>query len=665
MASGCIVKLKIELDGSLAMIEEILPENEFGVPVSADDIISALSLEKVTEGVDYQLIKDAVASVLDSGQRAENIRAASVNLKHSFCLAGVAGSATAEQLVEVVENARKCYLYLNQKEFNDHKPTQWVSPNTIIYQIRKADKKDIFGRKNIQPSVPLNLKAGDYIVNDSQVDGFRLISEVDGFMTVDDNDAFQIISPFFVSEDKMEVTVRLLKLANEDQVDQLINHLSSYYSDYVIQECRVLTLPELLEKVRAFYAGDECFTSIVIAAGRPPVEGTPGKVEFQVNLQGRPDIDEDEKVNFADFSSYCMVQKQDLLVKVILPVQGTQGLTVTGDVIECEYIEAPELNVEDQIDIIDHEEERLLTAADNGCLIYCDNKISVSDTIVIDGNVGPESGNIKKGASSVIVKGNVLGGFSVEADDNIIVEGSIENGAFIRCKNLTVYKGVFGLKSDIYVTGSAEIGYIQGASMRILGNLTVLKYIMEAEISCRGQLYVHGHGVSSRDRGALIGGNLSILQSVYLHSIGSVSEPTRLICGLDTHLYNKLILCKNAIAAIQTEITRIQSSIGFDLAGLEAIDRVRSMTPEKRAQVGQKLEVIKGLLAKVDQYQQQCDKVESKAIAKDISALRIKVERHVIPRVSVTIGDAQLDITSKLSGVSLRYYNKEVIVGAI
>ncbi len=659
------INIDIAPDGSSAVIRELPCQLPDGSVLDVESVLELLAAQKVVHGIDRSAIEEAVAKALSSFAPVRDVPAASV-VQHNSIKSFVNNKVIDhKEFAAEVNSFRDTFDLVNADEFAPGNSACWIVPNTLIFEIRFADEVDVLGQKKSIPPLPFELQPSRGVVCDKQVKTIRYISDDSGFLAVDAKNNIQLLSPFVISDDQMSINLKLPQVSDPAMVEQVKQYVSEVFDTVIIAECRVLTLDDVLNKIDQFYAGQEDRLVLEVARGQESTAGIPGYIEFMVNLSGRPEEDEKGNIKFTEFTSYCMVEQGQPLLKIVHPIQGKPGINVVGDLVACEQLEDPIIDISDTVMVVDHETERLFTSLDNGCLIYKNNKIDVTDSIVVSGNVGPESGSIKKGATSVIVKGNVLSGYYIESEGDVIVEGSIENGAKIHCRDLSVYKGVFGSKSDIYITGNAEVGYIHGSKMRVLGNIKVLRYVMESEITCRSNFEVIGQGVSGSERGALIGGNTSVLGSALLHSIGSGAEITRISCGIDTYLYDKLILCRNAVTALNAEVARIQNSVGFTLGGENAVEILKAMPDEQKKAVGKKLEKIKMLLSQVASYEQQCRKVEAVALARDIKQSTIRVDRHVIPLTYFSVGINQLEIRTKLKAISVRLRNNEVVAEAV
>ncbi len=664
MTSLADIKIKCNPDGSEAVIDYFPAFDTYGIELSLDYYLAFLAEHNVVRHVHTDAIATALSQALESGHPVQGVVVASARLSHDIKLS-FNDKPTSQQLVDFINNARNTYWALNDAGAVSVTgiTAAFVTEGSDILSVDLADSNDIYNRKISMKPVPFDLKAGANTKFDKTKDGYKFIAEKTGYVAVCPKDQLHIIPPLKIAEDKMKVVLNLLP-ANEDQdIGTIVDAVTEQFTRETIAEQRCLELTDLKDKVSYFYSvSGRNPVFLTVAKGRPAIEASPCRVNLFVQLDNKPEDDSEDRVNYADFTSYCMVKQDQGIAEVFKASPGVPGKDVTGQVIEPGNSELLHVQVGERIFSQDLGEKQVLIATDNGCLIYGDNKISVSDSIIISGNVGPETGKIEKGPESVIIKGNILSGYSVECEKTLIVEGSIEAGAKVRCRDLIVYKGVFGHKSEILVSGDAEIGYVQAATLRVLGNLSVVRYIMESEITCRGSLYVEGRGVSGKERGAIIGGNLSVLGSIYLHSVGSVSEPTNIMCGVDTQIYEKLKLCKTAISAFNTEAAKIQKTIGLNLADPDIAEKLKAMPEYRKDEISSKLVRVKEILSKAAQYEEQCMIAQQKAFASDMQSVRINIENHIVPMVCFSIGDVKECITDRLSHVSLRISDDQLSV---
>ena len=660
------ITIDCKSDGSKAVIRNFSAFDAHDNELTVEDYLSYLSESNVVAHINSSELENSLQYSRESRSTISEVVAACVRMQHELKLC-ISDNPSSQQIIDFVTNARNVYWQINDRQ-NDsyHIESVFVYKGQEIFSILYADSTDIFNRKIAAKSIPYEFKSGSNVLFEQTKNGCRFIAEKSGYIAICPEDKLHIVPALTASEDKMRMYLNLLPVHADQDVILIVDSAAQQFTNDIIAEQQCLDLQSLKDKINYFYeSASELPVFLTVAEGVKPVDACPCRVNLFVELENKPSDMDSDRVNYADFTSYCMVQQDQKFAEVFKPTPGIPGQDVFGHAIQPSSSDSLHLEIGERIFGQDCGEKTILIATDSGCLIYGDNKISVTDSLIVPGNVGPETGKIAKGPSSVIVQGNIQSGYTVECDDTLIVEGSIEAGARVRCRSLTVYKGIFGHKSDIVVSGDAEIGYIQSASLRVLGNLSVTRYIMESNITCRGNLKIEGCGISGKERGSLIGGQISVLGSASIHSIGSYSEPTSIACGIDSRIHEKLVLCQTAITALNAEAAKIQKTIGFDLSDPEVINTIKEMPESKRNEISEKLIRVRQILGQASEYEQQCDIARQKTFAPDLKAIRINILNHVVPVVRFAIGEVEDTITEKLSQVSVRLTDDELSLSSI
>ena len=77
----------------------------------------------------------------------------------------------------------------------------------------------------------------------------------------------------------------------------------------------------------------------------------------------------------------------------------------------------------------------------SGNVTLVEDRVFVSDTYVIEGDVGPSTGDIDYDGA-VEVKGNVITGYTVKAAGDITVEGAVEGATLISEGKIVLKRGM-------------------------------------------------------------------------------------------------------------------------------------------------------------------------------------------------------------------------------
>ena len=647
---GSEKQILCEPDGSIAIINHLPATTIFGEKLTLDDMMAILTAHEVTNHIDTMALEIAVEKAVSSGEPIENVIAAKARVNTEIIFQDSERLDIPGFLSEI-DSARKAFDFIISGEpYSDAEfAVRYVKEGMVVCQIVEADEEDIYGRKTRKRHIPIDLKRGEGVTEYKALGIKRYTADRSGYVIVDDKMRLNVISPFIISEDNMRLSFVVLPFKKSEDLKVLMKDLTIEYPELVIGNQATMDLYSVIERVQLLSDAGDMAEMMVLANGKHPVDGKEAVVNILVGSERETHDGEAELADHMKMAQYCMVDKDEVLVEVIKEIDGDYGMDVHGNELAPPDLKNRAYDVGQNIRKEESMEKILLIADKAGCFISNNNHFSVTDTLMIDGDVGPRTGNICQG-SSVIISGNVLAGFTVECKDELIVKGSIENGAIIRCGNLIVKKGVFARKGMIHVKGNADIGYIQDAVVRVNGDLTVQKYLHNSNVTVRGNLNVYGRGVKGKDRGAVMGGRVSVLNSAVLHSVGNENEETAVVCGVDQDMYDQIVKGQTVMSSMQTDITMLKNQVGVDLEAPNAIDVLSNLSNANKAMVADKLKQIKALLIDIETYKSKIEQLSEKAFATDINKVSIAISSHLIPKTNLAIGTKVMQVSSKMGG---------------
>ena len=157
---------------------------------------------------------------------------------------------------------------------------------------------------------------------------------------------------------------------------------------------------------------------ILIAEGISQVDGKDGTYEFKFRYKdlGIPKIKEDDTVDYFDLGIVQNVRKGDVLCIITKPDEGSEGQTVTGNIIKQKIGKPVPVLLGKNVEYGDENEEIIVSSID-GRVFLQGGKVNVEDEFYIKGNVDRSTGNIDF-IGSITVGGIVEEGFSVKAGRN-------------------------------------------------------------------------------------------------------------------------------------------------------------------------------------------------------------------------------------------------------
>ncbi len=208
-----------------------------------------------------------------------------------------------------------------------------------------------------------------------------------------------------------------------------------------------------------------------VAKGTPAVDGIDAQIKMYELMEAKPEVGADGKVDFYDMRLINRVKPGDWLGERIEPTDGTPGKTVKGEIIKAVKGKTTPLNYDkNSVKEISSDNKTILYSRLSGAVNYTDGRISVSNHLEIDGNVGIATGNIKFDGY-VTIKGTILDGFSVEATKDIEINGQYGLG---NIKNLVSTNGSIFIRGGISTKEGAEIRAAKSVFIKFADNAQII-----------------------------------------------------------------------------------------------------------------------------------------------------------------------------------------------
>jgi hypothetical protein len=312
-----------------------------------------------------------------------------------------------------------------------------------------------------------------------------------------------------VSEDRMTAEVMVFKASPEPSIFEL----------------RAL----LANKGVLFGLNDDCLkealaapgTWVAIAFGKLPREPVHGHVQYHFRSEKKPHVEiaADGKADLKELGLIENVAAGHILATLVDPVEGEIGRHVTGDPIHVEGARPGALLPGKNVSIAPN--GRDLVAGINGRVILDkDGRVSVDDTYVVMGDVGPATGNIDF-VGTVRVSGNVCADFRVKASERVEIAGHVEAAVIEAGKEITIKGGVSGAGRAILSSpGSITVKHAQDARIFAGGTLVVKESLMRVTAMAGQEIRV--------ETGAIIGG-VATAPVIHAAGLGSNAEARTVI----------------------------------------------------------------------------------------------------------------------------------------
>lgn len=256
---------------------------------------------------------------------------------------------------------------------------------------------------------------------------------------------------------------------------------------------------------------------VAIARGQLPANGRPGKITDRYSRTQDIHLIEDEKgiINYKELNILQAVEAGDIICDLLWPTDSEIGYNVLGRELPAQDGKMPPIPKGKNTEV--NEDQTALIATINGDLSFQKGCFRVQVQLIIPNDVDGSTGNINFDGD-VLVMGDVLNGFQVEATGNVLVSGMATSAIITAGEDIDVKKGVNGgISGQLKAGGDVSSRYLEQIKITAQGNI-----ISEAIINC--QIICAGNIQAISGRGSIVGGTLITTHSIEAKKIGNLSN---------------------------------------------------------------------------------------------------------------------------------------------
>ncbi len=368
-----------------------------------------------------------------------------------------------------------------------------------------------------------------------------------------------------VSDDEMTVTLSIqppIGGAKHVTVDDVLGKLAAEGIRFGVDR-------EAIERaVAGVQESGEPVTDLVIARGAEPIHGRDGVIEFQVMRASGSAVRvrSDGSADFKNLDRITSVKPGQLvaLMRRETPSQ-RDGHTVRGEVYKARGGKSVEIELGDNIRVEEKAGTVEYYSQINGQLITDGRKLSVEPVLVIEGDVGPKTGNIKF-SGIVHVRGSVQDTFNVSAKKDIRVDGNVGNSVILSDENLYVKGGIVAKsKGMIRVGGDVSTKFAENANIQAGGTIYILRAALNSRMIAGSKI------IALQEKGQIIGGDIRAREGIDVKSLGNESEHRmEAYAGLDFSVGAQLDTVQGKIQKYERALKKI----------VLIIDKLKKVNPD-------------------------------------------------------------------------------------
>lgn len=381
----------------------------------------------------------------------------------------------------------------------------------------------------------------------------------------------------------------------------------------------------------------------IVAKGQEAVQGADASVTYIERPERKPVIREDGSANHYDMNFVYLVEQDDWLGEKIQAGSGKAGMDVFGHEIAPQSGRDIALQYDKQSVYLKEDEDKItLYAKHGGTLEYELGEVRIGSLLVIEEDVGPETGDIKFNGA-VTIHGTVHAGYSVIASGDISIESNegITHAKVIQSSSGDIFikGGVFG-NNETNIEASGKIFLKHANNCKIQGKeVHVGLYLFGTEVTAD---YVY----LDKQKGRIIGGLADALFKVESAIIGNIHERKTVIrvTGIDKKKYRQTIQQNmDELKGKQDILTKVENYIG----GMERIaERLSYEQQKKFEQAKSSKEVLYNEIKHI-----QSDIQTAGQMLKITEKPEVLVTKNVYPGTIIEIGKQAFPIKHETQGL--------------
>ncbi|RYU64917.1 DUF342 domain-containing protein [Aliivibrio finisterrensis] len=415
---------------------------------------------------------------------------------------------------------------------------------------------------------------------------------------------------------------------------------------------------------RNLVAGEK--VSLVVAKGKEPIDGVnasfvPLVEDFREQaLKPQEKEGEEDKVDMRDLGETITVVEGDELIRRIPPTTGTDGFTVTGEVISATPGKNTKLRAGKGA-IISPDDPELVIAATSGMPWINQDGADVDNVLCLN-NVDISTGHVKfKG--SVIVSGDIAADMIVKATGSVTVGGFIESADVQAHGDVIAMKGIIGHHVEdgeeytcfVKAGGKITSKFVQSANLQASGDIELGLHSIQSFVKSKSSVTVMD---KSGRNGSIVGGEIYAGSTITTVNLGATAGTETLVKAFTRFdKYKENIADLNAKYKSAQENTMKVVRAEMDLAKIPKSER----TPEQIERVQtMKEDSNKEIALSMNRFQSA-----EEELRKQLTENVVKVTERVYPKVTIQYSDEQVTTKREHSPCKIYFNEYEIKIDPI
>jgi uncharacterized protein (DUF342 family) len=375
----------------------------------------------------------------------------------------------------------------------------------------------------------------------------------------------------------------------------------------------------------------------VAVRGRAPLPGKDGYIEYLIDFGAgfSPAASDLGAVDLKASLIHNVTPGQPLAV-IHPPTAGQPGIDIFGHLVAAEPGKALEPKFGTHIQRSPGD-PNLVVAETMGHARLVEGLLEVQEFFLVDGDVDYASGNIRFG-KSVLVRGDVKGGFSVDAGGDVEVDGLVED-CNVKAQGKVMVKGGFTGqgKGLVQARGDICLGYVRNQPVRSENSIVILKEAVNSRLQSRQSVSVNG---------LLAGGKVQARYAIECQIAGTeTGTPTQLEAGYDYTVAEEM----GDLRLQMDKMGKYGKKLEDSLRQIHDIEKLNRGLEPWTIELMFEMEGMRSKVdAKIKELRERFSFLERQATSPESAT--ITVHRKAFPGVVVKIGKEMLLVDEILAG---------------
>lgn len=388
---------------------------------------------------------------------------------------------------------------------------------------------------------------------------------------------------------------------------------------------------------------------ILIREAVEPIPSVDSYLEWEVVRSEHPPLLENGKIDYKSWNPFLEVKADELIVKKHLKVDGSPGVDVLGSSISVTVPSDIEITTDENIYMEKGYGVELYKAKTPGLLIINNNHLSLSENLIIESDVDYQTGNVSF-SCDVYVHGDVKSGFSIKCGGNLSIKGTVESGVSIDVKgDCHISGGILGKDTNVTIGGNLEVEYIQDSSVRVEGDITVINSIYHADVFSGSFCTVLGKKIRNINHGSVVGGSLTSMEGLELHSVGALASRAEISCGIDYDLKKKVAQLREVVPVLTSSIIKRQKHLN--------LNNMDQMNHLEREILKNELLELKRLITRKSELEQRLKEMSLNVVSKNLNSVKINIKSFIMEDNKISIGESFTYVKKRSSKVCYKLVN--------